>query len=77
MFSGLHRMFQLFNIALLDLMQRIFPAKKVGSQLGRDLSWHRMKLILCHSAPGYRPPCWNQVHSPLKNQSQIPQDEKA
>ena len=70
-------MFQLFNIALLDLVQRIFPAKKIGSQLGNDLFGHVINLILRHNAPGYRPSRWNQVHSPLKNQPQIPGDENA
>ena len=58
-------------------MQSFFATKKIGSQLRKDLSWHLVKLILRHDAPGYRPAGWYQVRAPLENQSQIPDDENA
>ena len=67
---------ELFDVAVFDLAHEIGAMEEVVLRLSRDFAGDDKKLIVDHCAPGDGTTGGNQVSSPLKNEGQIPQNEK-
>ena len=65
----------LLQIALLDLLHHGFAAKQISFELHRNLARHDSELVLNHFRKRNRATRGDKMRTPLKHQSNIPEDK--
>src|SRR5579863_583207 len=67
--------FQLFEVALLDLMHEGFAAEEIGFELRGNLAWDDEKLVANHLGKRDGAARGDEMRAPLKNKADVPQGE--
>src|SRR5437879_3011357 len=69
-------LFELLDVAILDLLHESFASEKVGPKFSRDLAGNDDELVAGNFRKRNRASRWNHMRAPLENETGIPHDQE-
>lgn len=73
---GIRIFFELLDVALLDLLHEGFALEEIIMEVGGELAGNDEELIVKHLGEGNRSTGRDEMRTPLKNKSEVPEHKK-